>query len=472
MAPAEVKLHLIVGSSCLGMLAVGANGTAIMAAIPTIRDDLGLDAAELEWAVNAYLIASAACIILGGKVADRAGARRVSLCGLLLFAAASVVIATAGSPMWLLAGRTLQGLGAAFAVPGTLAAVGTSSSSDRRASSIGAWAGFLMLGFSVGPLMGGALTHYLGWRAIFWFVALVMLVAAGGFLGAKSSDETAKANLSGAFDWVGCLLLAGVMIFSVLTLHGLGDVLRAPSAFAIPLAANGIALTLFVLAERRTREPFVDLAAFSSPTFRHALLVGSVAMFCILSFLLYFNLDAQSSNGLSMTAVGAGLCLLPMSAGLLVLALLAPRLVRRFGPRTVLSCAMMLIVIASAVIAASAAHRSFFPLLGGLFAIGVGLALPYATAPRLALSALPSGQSGQSSGIVNACTFLGGSMGVTGGGIAYALGGLPLVMALVAGAALVGVVVSWRMPGETRRRLARQPPDSPSNGETLREPNP
>src|SRR4051794_11634915 len=202
----------------------------------------------------------------------------------------------------------------------------------------------------------------------------------------------------------------------------------------------------------RTKPPSVGqppnccLAAFSSPMFRHALLVGSVAMFCILSFLLYFNLDAQSPNGLSMTAVGAGLCLLPMSAGLLALALLAPLLVRRFGPHTVLTCAMMLIVIASAVIATSAADRSFFPLLGGLFVIGAGLALPYATAPRLALSALPSGQSGQSSGIVNACTFLGGSMGVTGGAIAYALGGLPLVMALLAGAALVGVVVSLRMP--------------------------
>jgi len=303
-----------------------------------------------------------------------------------------------------------------------------------------------MLGFSVGPLMGGALTHYLGWRVIFWFVALVMLVAASGFLGAKSSDETAKANLSGAFDWAGCLLLAGVMTSSVLTLHGLGNARKAPLAFVAPLVANSATLVLFVLAERRAREPFVDLAAFSSPMFRHALLVGSIAMFCILSFLLYFNLDAQSPNGLSVTAVGAGLCLLPMSAGLLALALLAPRLVRRFGPRTVLTCAMMLIVIASAVIATSAANRSFFPLLGGLFVIGAGLALPYATAPRLALSALPSGQSGQSSGIVNACTFLGGSMGVTGGAIAYALGGLPLVMALLAGAALVGVVVSWRMP--------------------------
>lgn len=446
MAPIAAKLHLIIGSSCLGMLAVGANGTAIMAALPTIRDDLGLDAAELEWAVNAYLVASAACIILGGKVADRAGAQRTSLCGLFLFAAASVVIATAGSPLWLLAGRTLQGLGAAFAVPGTLAAVGTSSSPDHRASAIGAWAGFLMVGFSVGPLMGGAFTHYLGWRVIFWFVALAMLIAASGFLGAKSLDEPAKANLSGGFDWAGCLLLAGVMTSSVLTLHGLGNARKAPLAFVAPLVANSATLVLFVLAERRAREPFVDLAAFSSPMFRHALLVGSIAMFCILSFLLYFNLDAQSPNGLSVTAVGAGLCLLPMSAGLLALALLAPRLVRRFGPRTVLTCAMMLIVIASAVIATSAANRSFFPLLGGLFVIGAGLALPYATAPRLALSALPPGQSGQSSGIVNACTFLGGSMGVTGGAIAYALGGLPFVMALLAGAALVGVMVSLRMP--------------------------
>src|SRR3954465_13562478 len=107
MAPIKAKLPLIIGSSCLGMLAVGANGTAIMAALPTIRDDLGLNAAELARAVNAYLIASAACIILGGKVAERAGARRVSLCGLFLFAAASVVIATAGSPLGLLTSRTL-----------------------------------------------------------------------------------------------------------------------------------------------------------------------------------------------------------------------------------------------------------------------------------------------------------------------------------------------------------------------------
>src|SRR5262249_44812897 len=121
----------------------------------------GLTAGEIEWAINAYLVVSAACIIPGGKFSDRLGAGRISIAGLVLFALASVIIATAVSSGVLLAGRALQGLGAAMAVPGTLAAIGKDSAT--RAARIGAWAGFLMLGFSIGPLMGGALTHYAGW---------------------------------------------------------------------------------------------------------------------------------------------------------------------------------------------------------------------------------------------------------------------------------------------------------------------
>src|SRR3954468_9753357 len=108
MITVEGRTPLITGSSCFGMLAVGANGTAIMAALPTIRRDLALDAGEVMWAVNAYLIASAACIILGGKTADRMGARGVAACGLLLFTLASAVIATAEAASWLLGGRALQ----------------------------------------------------------------------------------------------------------------------------------------------------------------------------------------------------------------------------------------------------------------------------------------------------------------------------------------------------------------------------
>ena len=157
------------------MLAVGANGTAIMAALPTMRTELFLSSAGVQWAVNAYLVVSAACIVLGGQAADRFGARLASMVGLALFGVASCIIAAAGTQTELLAGRALQGLAAALAVPGTLAAVDTSAAAERRGAAIGAWTGFLMLGFSIGPLLGGALTHVTGWRVIFWLNVLLML---------------------------------------------------------------------------------------------------------------------------------------------------------------------------------------------------------------------------------------------------------------------------------------------------------
>jgi MFS family permease len=455
MTDGAATTRLVVRSSCLGMLAVGANGTAIMAALPTMRHDLGLDAGEVVWAVNAYLVASAACIVPGGRAADRAGARRVAVLGLLLFAAASAAIATAGSAPWLLAGRALQGLGAALAVPGTLAAIGAAPMPEGdRASAMGAWAGFLMLGFSVGPLLGGALTHSVGWPAIFWCDGLAMLAAAGGLLMARPAaggGVARAADVLRAFDWGGVLLLATAMVSVVLALHGLAAAGSAPLAFLGALALAGAAVALFVRTERHRRDPLVDLGLLGSPAFLRAVATGSIAMFCILPLLLYFNLDVQGAGGFSLSAVGAGLLLLPMSAGLLACALLAPRLVLRFGPRAAVTGAMLLILGACAAIAAAAAGGALLPLAGGLFAVGAGLALPYATAPRLALAALPRDRAGQGSGVVNACTFLGGSVGVTGGAMAYGLGGLPAVMALLAAAALLGVLVGRRLPGGAAR---------------------
>ena len=109
----------VLWSSCLAMLAVGANSTAIMAALPDMRTELSLSSAGVEWAVNAYLVVSAAFIVLGGQAADRFGARLASMVGLALFGVASCIIASAGTQTALLAGRALQGLAAAFAVPST-----------------------------------------------------------------------------------------------------------------------------------------------------------------------------------------------------------------------------------------------------------------------------------------------------------------------------------------------------------------
>src|SRR6516165_3212878 len=186
----------VLWSSCLAMLAVGANSTAIMAALPSMRTELGLSSAGVEWAVNAYLVVSAAFIVLGGQAADRFGARPASMVGLALFAVASCIIATAGTQAALLAGRALQGLAAALVAPGTLAAVDTSAASERRAAAIGAWTGFLMLGFSIGPLLGGAL----------------MLTATAGLGSAGSATARAHGTESRRADWIGFVLLTTLMV--------------------------------------------------------------------------------------------------------------------------------------------------------------------------------------------------------------------------------------------------------------------
>ena len=199
-------------ASCLAMLTLGVNGTAIMAALPTIRLELALTAGELEWAINAYLVVSAACIIPAGRLSDQLGARNIAMVGLAIFAIAAAVVATAQIPAALLTGRALQGLAAALGVPATLAAINEATASQRRASAIGAWAGFLMLGFSLGPLVGGVLTHYADWRIIFCGSGAVMLVATGGLLVADGAIAFAIGGLPAVMGLIAAIALTGAWL--------------------------------------------------------------------------------------------------------------------------------------------------------------------------------------------------------------------------------------------------------------------
>jgi MFS family permease len=441
-AKRRLGVPAVLWSSCLAMLAVGANSTAIMAALPTIRSELSLSPAGLQWAVNAYLVASAACIVLGGQAADRFGGRLASLAGLALFALASCIIATAATETALLAGRSLQGLAAAFAVPSTLAAVDTSAAPERRGAAIGAWTGFLMLGFSIGPLLGGALTHVTSWRVIFWLNVLLMLAAFAGLASARSVTARAEGAQGWRADWIGFVLLATFMVSLVYGLQAVPEARAAPLAVVGPLVLAAAAFVLLLTVESRAEAPLLDLSFFRRRGFVLGVAIGSLSMFSIMSLLLYFNLDAQSRDGLGLTALEAGALLLPLSVALLALALSASAVAARVGLRNAMTAGMALIVIASAVIAAAVAMGDIVLLVVGLLAMGAGLALPYASAPRLALSVLAPAQAGQGSGIVNACTFLGGSGGVAIGAIAFAAGGFIAVLTMIALAGVVGAVLT------------------------------
>jgi len=447
-ATAQQRLGVpaVLWSSCLAMLAVGANSTAIMAALPTMRSELSLSPAGLQWAVNAYLVASAACIVLGGQAADRFGGRLASLAGLALFALASCIIATAATQTALLAGRSLQGLAAAFAVPSTLAAVDTSAAPERRGAAIGAWTGFLMLGFSIGPLLGGALTHVTSWRVIFWLNVLLMSAAFAGLASARAVTARAKGAQGARADWIGFVLLATFMVSLVYGLQAVPQARAAPLAVIAPLALAAAAFVLLLTVESRAEAPLLDLSFFRRRGFVLGVAIGSLSMFSIMSLLLYFNLYAQSRDGLGLTALEAGALLVPLSVALLALALSASAVAARVGLRNAMTGGMGLIVIASAVIAAAVALGDIVLLVVGLLAMGAALALPYASAPRLALSVLSPAQAGQGSGIVNASTFLGGSAGVALGAIAFASGGFIAVLTMIALAGVVGAVFARGIP--------------------------
>ncbi|MBV9588383.1 MAG: MFS transporter [Hyphomicrobiales bacterium] len=430
-------------SSCLAMLAVGANGTAIMAALPSMKTDLALGPAGVEWAINAYLVTSAACIVLGGQAADRYGAGAASIAGLALFGIASCIIGLAATQTTLLAGRSLQGLAAALAVPSTLAAVGRGASPDRRTAAIGAWTGFLMLGFSIGPLVGGALTHFSGWRVIFWVNAILMLCAIGGLLFALRGTRPPSISTKRRTDWIGFILLAIAMVALVFDLHALPNARAAPLQVISLFALASLALLLLLKVEARVEAPLVDRSFFSRRGFTASITIGSLSMFSIMSLLLYFNLYAQSPAGLGLTALQAGASLLPLSAALLALSLSASQVADRIGARGSMAGGMAVVAIASLLIGFAVSRGGEMALLTiGFLLMGAGLAVPYALAPRLALAALSPAQTGQGSGIVNACTFLGGSAGVALGAAAFAFGGFVAVLIMIALAGLLGVVSS------------------------------
>ena len=225
-----------------------------------------------------------------------------------------------------------------------------------------------------------------------------------------------------------------------------------PHAAVTPLPLVGallLAATAFVLlvsVEARTEAPLVNLSFFARGRFVMGVAIGSLSMFSIIGLLLYFNLYAQSRDGLGLTALEAGASLLPLSAALLALAMLASAVAARLGLRNALTVGMALITIASAVIGVAVAEGSLVLLSIGFLPMGAGLAVPYASAPRLALSALSQAQTGQGSGIVNACTFLGGSVGVAGGAIAFAVGGFGAVLTMIALAGIIGAALSRRIP--------------------------
>lgn len=448
----------------LAQLVVVIDASIITVSLPSIGADLRVGRESLSWVINGYVLAFGGCLLLGGRLADLVGRRRVFLAGIALFTAASLAGGLAPDPLWLDVARAAQGLGAALASPSALSILTTTfAPGAERNRALSVWGAVGGAGGAIGVLAGGLLTEFFGWR---WVLIVnvplgVLLLALGPLLLPAVAAERRRQRL----DLAGALSLTTGLALLVLGL------VQAPTAGwasgpILGALGGGLALLVaFVLIERRAAAPLVPLAIFRIPALRTANLVGVLTGMALISMFFLMTLYLQQVLGLS--ALQAGLAYLPLSVAMIVSATAASSAVARWGSRPVLIAALLCVVAGLLWLGMIRVDGSFLvDVLGPSLLAGIGLGGSFVPITVAALTGTEEHQAGLASGLITASQQLGGAIGlalsttlaatVAAGtaGLAGPTAGYAAALRLGAGFALAAVVVAVLLPGRIQLRRA------------------
>ena len=327
---ATARPSLTLAATILGSSVAFIDGSVVNVALPALARDLGAGPSELTWAINAYLLPLGALILLGGALGDHYGRRRLFLAGLALFTLASLVCAAAPTFGWLLAGRGLQGLGAALLMPNSLAILGGAFTGEARGRAIGTWAAVGALAGALGPILGGWLVDVVGWRTI--FLLNPPIAASAAFLAWRFVTESKEARRAAALDWSGAALATaalGLLTWALTAASAAGGV-----GLGVWLAAGGgvVLLVGFITVERRRGDhAIMPLAMFGAPTFVGLTLLtfflyGALGGLLVLLPFLLIRVE-------HWTAVAAGAALLPVPIVIGLGSRLMGRVTARIGGR-------------------------------------------------------------------------------------------------------------------------------------------
>jgi MFS transporter, DHA2 family, methylenomycin A resistance protein len=369
-------------------------------------------------------------MLSAGDVADLVGRRRVFVAGLLAFGTSSVVCALAPSVAVLVAGRALQGLGAAAILPTSLAIINHAfADSEERTKAIGFWAALGSLALVAGPLAGGILVDTLGWRAIFWLNLPLVVVATALTLALveESSDPgERRIDVRGQVFAVG--LLAGVVFFLIEGGRLGWTVPPVVSALAVAM----VSAVVFIRTERRRRDPMLELGYFEDPTFSAANAGSGLMNLGTLGALFAFSIYLQQQEGES--PIQAGLHILPWTAGLAVFAIIGGRIAQRFGPRLPAGLGLAATGVAFVVVALLPSQDGPAALVAlGFAGIGLGIATPALVSA--ATAAVPAPRAGMAAAVNNTARQVGGAIGVA---LIGAIGAITAAMAVAGGVLLLG----------------------------------
>ncbi|MCL5735976.1 MAG: MFS transporter [Actinobacteria bacterium] len=399
---------LTLGAMCFALFMAMLDNTVVNVALPRISQDLGSGISGLQWIIDAYTLTFATLMLTGGTLGDIMGRKRFFQVGLLVFTGGSLLCALAPSLGVLIAGRGIQGLGAALLMPGTLAILTNTFLDPReRAQAIGIWAGISGLALAMGPVVGGLLVDSFGWQSVFYLnvpIGIVALVVSAFAVRESKSPEGRHLDVPGQ---ILAIIAMGALTYALIEANNWGWTSPLIIALFVVTAIGG---ALFILVERRSSSPMLQLSFFRNATFTAGASTAAIVSFGMFGMFFFLTLFFQNIQG--YTPLQAGVRALPMTLMIIIFAPLAGRLVGRIGSKIPMAVGLSLNAISLFLftrVQVDTGYGAIWPLLS---LAGFGMAMVMTPMTAAVMSTVPPQRAGMASATTSASREIGGVFGI------------------------------------------------------------
>jgi len=430
-------------ATCLGFLVVQLDVSVVNVGLGALKSAFGTDLTGLQWVINSYALVFSALLILGGGLGDKWGAKGVFVFGFVVFTLASIGCGLADSMPTLIAMRCVQGLGAAFLIPTSLTLIRQNfSDPDKRRSAVALWGACGGIALAAGPVLGGFMIQYLGWRSVFLVnvpLGLLAIYLTWRFTPASPRTDN-KVDVWGQFSIATCLAL---LTYGLTEASGLGWT-------TVPLSSMGLAalaLAVFMVIEARVSAPMLPARLARNNVLLAMMFTGAVINLTFYGVVFVLSIYFQTI--LHYDAVRTGLAFIPLTAVMAVSSLTSARVARRISALKIMTTGSALQVVGFLLLAHVSPDSSAWLLNGALMIVGIGSASTVPSMNNSMLAAVSQTDAGMASGLMSSARQLGGVIGVAVFGIlisqdapAAFANGMSLSMRVCVGALLVCIVAN------------------------------